>query len=130
LKPYLGEVWRNRPYIRFEEVNPVTGIPLGHAGLLSEFSWELPSPVVRRNYEKMKKEFRKLSSERKASVDLDKEKKVSNSRLPIDELAKKFVKKFSGDYEKVTGAVLQSSLNVGFQKALAVKSHLEVNKMI
>lgn len=67
LKPYLGDVWRHRPYLKAKNVNPILKLPVVQQGLLSEFSWELPSKTTIKNYEKLKKEFRKRSSEKAAA---------------------------------------------------------------
>ena len=52
LKPYLGEVFRHRPFISVSEENPITGFSQNHGGLMSEFSWQMPSKIIRKNYEK------------------------------------------------------------------------------
>lgn len=136
LKPYIGEVWRHRPYINFKEENPLTGIETGHGGLLSEFTWELPSPTVRRNYEKMKKEFRKVSSEKKATVDIANEKQKVNGKrslaLELKELAKKVLENevvVSNEKGKVTGRRIAAFLGIGADKAYSVRAVYENLKL-
>lgn len=122
LKPYLGVVWRHRPFISVAERNPVTGLSQSHGGLLSEFSWELPSRELRRNYEKLKKEFRKKSSERKAIIKEDKRTKKNISFTPVPELAKRVME---ANLPKLTGGTISAFLGVGRDKAFTIKEYID-----
>jgi hypothetical protein len=78
LQPHLGEVWRKRPLVVHEYLNPITGLPTIQRGRLNDITWKLPSLTVRRNYEKLKKDFRKRSAEALA----EKAKIVTTNKSP------------------------------------------------
>jgi len=63
LKAFISEIWRRRPYLKSKFINPITKLPTISHGILNEFRWDLPSKELCRNYEKLKKEFRKKSAE-------------------------------------------------------------------
>jgi len=64
LKPYFSEFWRARPFLSKKFVHPITGMETIDCKKLNEVRWEKPSKIICRNYEKMKKDYRKLISER------------------------------------------------------------------
>jgi len=127
LKPFLGEVWRHRPFISFRCDNPITGLPQSHGGLLSEFSWDMPSVTVRRNYERLKKDFRKMRSEKLATKNNEKEVKVSNSKRSIPELVallkgkEEMLKDSKGN---IVSNRVSAVLGIGKDKAQVVRSYM------
>jgi hypothetical protein len=96
LKPFISEVWRKRPYLHMKQLNPVTGLVTVHQGLLSKFRWELPNRTIRRNYESLKKDFRRQFAEERVAAGLElaetKKKKLGFKEM-ID-----LVKKNIGNY--------------------------------
>lgn len=125
LKPYLGEVFRHRPFISVKETNPVTGLSQNHGGLMSEFSWGLPSKLIRKNYEKLKKEFRKMSSEKKATIKEDKKVKETNSNKSVEELVEMLKEKRPGfNLKDIKGSTITALLGIGKDKAYAVRSFI------
>jgi hypothetical protein len=74
LKPHEGEIWRERPLLIHQSINEITGLPVSKKGKLNEITWALPSRTTRRNYERIKREFRKISAERKATHETKEEK--------------------------------------------------------
>lgn len=63
LMPHQGEVWRKRPLVVHEYINKITNLPTMQRGRLNDITWELPMLTIRRNYEKLKKDFRKRNAE-------------------------------------------------------------------
>jgi len=125
LKPYLGEVFRHRPFITVKEENPITGLSQNHGGLMSEFSWGLPSPLIRKNYEKLKKEFRKMSSERKATVKEDRKVKDTVGKRSVVELVEMLKEKRPGfNLKDIKGSGIAALLGIGKDKANTVRSYI------
>jgi hypothetical protein len=125
LKPYLGEVFRHRPFISVKEENPITGLSQNHGGLMSEFSWGLPSKLIRKNYEKLKKEFRKMSSEKKATIKEDRKVKETNSNKSVEELVELLKEKRPGfNLKDIKGSTITALLGIGKDKAYAVRSFI------
>lgn len=67
LRPHEGEIWRKRPLLSHLSINFITGLPVAKKGLMNEITWKLPSRTTRRNYEKLKRDFRRKSAESKAN---------------------------------------------------------------
>jgi hypothetical protein len=125
LKPYIGEVFRHRPFITVKEDNPITGLSQNHGGLMSEFSWGMPSELIRKNYEKLKKEFRKMSSERKATVKEDKKVKDSVGKKSVVELVEMLKEKRPGfNLKDVKATSISALLGIGKDKANTVRAYI------
>jgi len=75
LKPHLGEIWRKRPLVIQEVMNPISHLPIIKKGRLNDITWELPTKTTRKNYEQLKREFRKITAEKKSTAKLAKETK-------------------------------------------------------
>ncbi len=127
LKPYLGEVWRHRPYLKAKSINPILGLPVLQQGLLSEFTWELPSKETIRAYEKLKKDFRKRSSELAAKREeerlLGKKKKTIKD---FSEIVLKDPEKYKVDGKFSVGLILKN-FDIGMTMARHVKDVADVS---
>jgi len=79
LKPFISEFWRARPFLSKKFVHPLTGLETIDCKKLNEIRWDKPGRSIVRGYEKMKKDYRKLISER--AVDLAEEKKAAKEKV-------------------------------------------------
>jgi len=127
LKPFLGEVWRHRPYLKAKSVHPLLGMPILHQGLLSEFSWDLPSNTVIKNYGKLKKNFRKLTAEKAAKSQEEEIKK--NKKMHINDYVD-IVMKNPSEYKDEKGkfhtAIVASKLNINLSRATNIRKLCEM----
>jgi hypothetical protein len=127
LKPYLGEVWRHRPYLKAKSINPILGLPVLQQGLLSEFTWELPSKTTIKNYEKLKKDFRKRSSELAAKREEERLKgKKKKTVKDYAEIVLKNPEKYKVDGEFNTGLLLKN-FDIGMSMANHIKKVTDVS---
>lgn len=126
LKPFISEVWRKRPYLHMKQFNPVTGLPSVHQGLLSKFRWELPEVSVRRNYERLKKQFRKESSEQRATDKAEEKRKQKMGFKELVEYVKKNVQKYS-DASGVNSTKLVMDDLCSLTYATRIAKHLNQN---
>ncbi len=125
LRPHEGEVWRKRPLIVSQIYNPIMDLPLSKKGLMNEISWKLPSKTTRRNYERLKREFRKLNAEKLAT---QKEVEIKPKKTDLEEIlieARKIKHKLGDGRRMFMLSKIREELCCGVSMAYQVKRELK-----
>jgi len=133
LKPYLSEFWRSRPFFSKKFIHPITKLATIDCKKLNEVRWEKPSQEIVRAYEKMKKDYRKLISERAVQKEENKQvliKSEEKKMSPMD--AFDYIEKNQEKYTDARGKldwfkVIADQSNITVSQNLAAKICKELN---